>query len=98
MSLDVRMRTPYAPELELPPVFRPVSLREIGVAAALALALGSVYLSQRAIGPQFSTALAVLIAGQALIAIVDDVFPHARRHPESGELDQPSAPQEERRK
>src|SRR5919206_4306685 len=28
------MRTPYAPELELPPVFRPVSLREIGDAFA----------------------------------------------------------------
>jgi len=34
VSLDVRMRTPYAPELELPPVFRPVSLREIGDAFA----------------------------------------------------------------
>ena len=30
MSLDVRLRTPFAPKLDLPPGFRLVSLREIG--------------------------------------------------------------------
>src|ERR1700694_3973793 len=30
MSLDVRLRTPFAAKLDLPPGFRPVSLREIG--------------------------------------------------------------------
>lgn len=34
MSLDVRMRTPFEPELQLPPPFRLVSLREIGDAFA----------------------------------------------------------------
>ena len=34
MSLDVRMRTPFAPELQLPPPFRLVSLRELGDAFA----------------------------------------------------------------
>ncbi len=34
MSLDARMRTPFAPKLDLPPAFRLVSLREIGDAFA----------------------------------------------------------------
>src|SRR5438552_11793560 len=34
MSLDARLRTPFAPKLDLPPAFRPVSLREIGDAFA----------------------------------------------------------------
>jgi biotin-(acetyl-CoA carboxylase) ligase len=34
MSLDARVRTPFAPSLDLPPAFRLVSLREIGDAFA----------------------------------------------------------------
>src|SRR6266568_9340308 len=34
MSLDARMRTPFAPKLDLPPPFRLVTLREIGDAFA----------------------------------------------------------------
>ena len=41
MSLDVRMRAPFAPDLDLPPAFRLVSLREIGDAFAHAQSIAA---------------------------------------------------------
>jgi biotin-(acetyl-CoA carboxylase) ligase len=41
MSLDVPMRTPFAPNLNLPPAFRLVSLREIGDAFAHAQSIAA---------------------------------------------------------
>src|ERR1700694_4042010 len=41
MSLDVRLRTPFAAKLDLPPGFRPVSLREIGDAFAHAQSIAA---------------------------------------------------------
>jgi len=41
MSLDVRMRAPFTPDLDLPPAFQLVSLREIGDAFAHAQSIAA---------------------------------------------------------
>jgi hypothetical protein len=49
-----------------------MSRREIVLAVALFAVVGALYLAQPVIGPLFATAAIILIAGEALIAVLDD--------------------------
>jgi hypothetical protein len=53
--------------------------RELAAAAALSVLVGALYLGQKPIGPLLSTAAIVLIVGQVLISVVEDVFPREQR-------------------
>lgn len=56
-----------------------MSHREIALAAALAVVVGGLYVTQQYIGPLLTTAAIVLIAGEVLVSVVDDVFPREQR-------------------
>jgi hypothetical protein len=55
-----------------------MSRREIVLTVALFAIVGALYLAQPVIGPLFATAAIILIAGEALIAVVDDGAPELR--------------------
>lgn len=52
-----------------------MSPREALLALLLAAGLASLYIAQSQIGPLWAIAVAVLIAGEALVSVIDDVFP-----------------------
>jgi hypothetical protein len=67
-----------------------VTRRDFLLVLAMIAIVGGLYLAQPVIGPLFATAAIILVAGEALIAVVDD----ATHDNDMAGLDQPAVVEE----
>jgi hypothetical protein len=67
-----------------------ITQRDILLVLALVAVVAALYLAQPDIGPLFATAAIILVAGEALISVIDD----AKQDRDADRLDQPAVVEE----